>query len=107
MVTRDRARTGKPKSSVHINPLVLNWEMGDLETGFLLDAEIFSDSEVIGVIPSPPGSVAVIGFYPDPNSKHPGSTRNSVLGFEIPGQSPTDWAVRYKEIEEEEKEVLL
>lgn len=78
---------------VHMTPLIAEWESGGLPLG--TDAtRLNADYEIVGILPSPVGSAAVMGLVP--NSQR--GTNCEVLGYEIPGSTvqreQRDWEAK-------------
>jgi len=60
---------------IHCMPLDLDWEMFDADYNYLAEQD-----RAIGVIPAPPNTYRVMGFYEDESYD---------LGYEIPGATYT------------------
>lgn len=85
--------------SVYMKPLIAEWESGGLE--FDSDAAwLHPDSEIVGILPAPAGSAAVIGNVP----KNPQGYE--ILGYEIPGSTVRgDWEAELRQAVKTSEEI--
>jgi hypothetical protein len=70
------------KYSIHMQPLVVEFESGGLSSmgAYLATTDLLTlDTEIAGIIPAPPGSVAVFGVRADAESE--------LLGVIVPGST--------------------